>query len=357
MTIQNKEPFVYATGNGVTATIPFTFPANSASDVYGAINGIDQSVTVVLSPDQINSPGGTLTFNGGAAPLGSSVLVYRNTKMEQTLSYPTKGSFPSKSHESAMDKLVMIAQDLNFLLASRCLRAPNGEKFIKELPPIQERSGKFLGFDPAGNPYAAAPIRGEDGTNGLPPYISDGTDGFNAGNWVAFSIQDNSYKDTGVRALGVDGLPPYISNGTDGFTSGNWIVDDGSTNYVDTGVRAKGDKGDKGDDALSPYVSDGTDGFTAGNWVADNGSGAYADTGIGAKGDKGDTGDDGLPPYISDGSDTFVAGNWIADNGSGVYVDTGIPARPNLQYATETTIGGMRWSLVGTTLNLYFTDV
>ncbi len=152
-------------------------------------------------------------------------------------------------------------------------------------------------------------IIGEKGEDGLTPFIGEN------GNWwigdVDTGIKAQGEKgdkgDTGAQgSQGEDGLTPFIGE------NGNWWIGD-----VDTGIKAQGEKGDTGavgvdgEDGLTPFIGEN------GNWWIGD-----VDTGIKAQGEKGDTGavgvdgEDGLTPFIGEN------GNWwIGD------VDTDIKAQ------------------------------
>ena len=138
---------------------------------------------------------------------------------------------------------------------------------------------------------------GKDGNNGKTPYIG------NNGNWFVDG-QDLGVKAKGEKGnkgdKGVNGKTPYIGN------NGNWFVDG-----QDLGVKAQGEKGNKGDkgaDGETPRVGNN------GNWFVGN-----HDTGVkaqGEKGNKGDKGADGETPRVGNN------GNWFVGNH-----DTGVKAQ------------------------------
>ena len=138
---------------------------------------------------------------------------------------------------------------------------------------------------------------GKDGNNGKTPYIG------NNGNWFVDG-QDLGVKAKGEKGnkgdKGVNGKTPYIGN------NGNWFVDG-----QDLGVKAQGEKGNKGDkgaDGETPRVGNN------GNWFIGN-----HDTGVkaqGEKGNKGDKGADGETPRVGNN------GNWFVGNH-----DTGVKAQ------------------------------
>lgn len=127
MTVQASDPYVVTTGNGTSVTFGFDFPAASPSYVFGRVGGVvQQGSTVVLNPDQSNSPGGNITFT--APPdNGVEVVVYRVTEASQQTVYPTQGRFPAKATEQALDKQMMALQEQRDSL-DRSLKVPVGSE-------------------------------------------------------------------------------------------------------------------------------------------------------------------------------------------------------------------------------------
>lgn len=115
----------------------------------------------------------------------------------------------------------------------------------------------------------------------------------NASGHLILTLTDGTTLDAGV-AKGSDGVTPHIGD------NGNWYLGD-----EDTGVAAKGAKGDTG--AQGPKGDPGAKGDT----------GAQGPKGDdGAKGDTGAAGADGVTPHIGDN------GNWYLGS-----TDTGKPSR------------------------------
>ena len=141
---------------------------------------------------------------------------------------------------------------------------------------------------------------GATGANGITPKIRINEE---TNEWEV-SVDDGvTWISTEVKATGAngnDGETPYVGD------NGNWWI-----GTKDTGVQARGEKGEDGQDGVMPHI--GSDG----NWWI-----GTANTGIkaqGEKGDKGDTGEKG-----EDGKDGTVVeiganGNWFLDG-----VDTGV---------------------------------
>ena len=121
-----------------------------------------------------------------------------------------------------------------------------------------------------------------------PPIPGDGV-------WQLWNSDTGVYEDSELPLpSGVDGVTPHIGD------NGNWYLGD-----EDTGVAAKGVKGDTG--AQGPKGDPGAKGDTGAQ-------GAKGDDG--AKGDTGPSGADGVTPHIGDN------GNWYLGS-----TDTGKPSR------------------------------
>lgn len=129
MTVSSTQNYIEYNGDGVTTSfhIPFYFLLNSdicvmVQDAYGnvtePVNGIDFSVT-----GSGGSGGGTLTANV-AYRSGTTILIYRNPPVTQETKYYENGKFPAASHEAALDKLTMLAQELGWKTDALSLHKP-----------------------------------------------------------------------------------------------------------------------------------------------------------------------------------------------------------------------------------------
>ena len=162
MTIENIQPWLEATGNGLTSSYTFRWPALSEGDVVGYIDGVLQrNVFVSLNTDQNNDAGGMFTFLSGPPVAGSAVWVGRVTELTQSASFPKGGRFPAESVESALDKLTMALQEQQNTGLGRALRVPNGEASVPPIPAKNQRAGMLLGFDSEGNPIVVEADTGD----------------------------------------------------------------------------------------------------------------------------------------------------------------------------------------------------
>lgn len=149
------------TGNGSTTAFATGFYFLEASHLLVYVSdslktlGSDYTVTGAGNPS-----GGTVTFLAAPA-LGASVLIVRQTPLTQEVDYVTGDAFPAETHERALDKLTMQAQELRSPggVTDRALRYPISEPsgYVADIPAKAARSGKLLGFDLDGKPVATSP--------------------------------------------------------------------------------------------------------------------------------------------------------------------------------------------------------
>ena len=111
-------------GNGTATSFPFSFKVYATGDVAVVrantttatetllTEGVDYSVT--LNADQVNNPGGTITYPISGSPLASgfSLTVYGDTDYTQTLSLVGVSKFDPAAIEKALDRVVMQTQQL-----------------------------------------------------------------------------------------------------------------------------------------------------------------------------------------------------------------------------------------------------
>lgn len=105
--------------------------SSGTADAVGLYRGIDYTVTGTSAA--IND-GTSAFFRGevvlteagaGRIPVGSSVIIYRSTPIEQQYSYNELDNFPAKSHENALSYITAVAQELRDTV-KRALLLPMG---------------------------------------------------------------------------------------------------------------------------------------------------------------------------------------------------------------------------------------
>ena len=159
MTVGALSPSKSYLENGVTTVfaVPFRYLAADDLVVSRVTAGVESLLTYGVDWSATDGPtdaGGTLTL--GASVSGATLKIRRSTPRQQQTDYTTGDAFPADSHEQALDRLTLIAQELGVSqddLDGRALLVPAGET-IGDLPAVAVRMNKGLGFDAAGAPVA-----------------------------------------------------------------------------------------------------------------------------------------------------------------------------------------------------------
>jgi len=139
MALQNDTSRIQYNGNNSTTSsyaIPFVFFENAhIKCVVTSSAGVDTTLALGSGfnvTGAANANGGSLTTTT-AVPTSSKVTIFRNVPATQTTSYQEGGDFPAASHERALDKLTMIAQQTK-RLADRALKVPETQNNPNDLP-------------------------------------------------------------------------------------------------------------------------------------------------------------------------------------------------------------------------------
>lgn len=138
MTLSSSPSSQVAYGDGVTTSFPYSFAINTSdgSDIYPFVVDDDGVVTQLTSNYSINTGTARVTYPsvGGISPLGPSdlalptgwtLVLLRIEPLSQTLSLTTQGTFDAPSIMSALDKIMMVIQQLQEQI-NRCVKYPVG---------------------------------------------------------------------------------------------------------------------------------------------------------------------------------------------------------------------------------------
>lgn len=106
------------------------------------------------------SPFGGWVTLAAALAVGQELTIVRDVPITQLADYVESDSFPANSHEDALDKLTMIAQQLSQGVR-RSIRVPETSADLQSLPSAVDRAGRLVGFDSLGNPIAVIPAPGD----------------------------------------------------------------------------------------------------------------------------------------------------------------------------------------------------
>lgn len=156
MTVASSTARVSYSGNGSTTgfSVNFYFLANSHLQVIlRAANGTEtvQTLGVNYTVSGAGNPaGGTVTF-GTAPASGVTVVIIRNVPLTQQTDYQANDPFPAESHETALDKLTMLAQQLqDGVDRSIKLSRTNTMTSTEFTVGAADRANKILAFDASG---------------------------------------------------------------------------------------------------------------------------------------------------------------------------------------------------------------
>jgi len=145
--------------DGVTTAFPAPFRFKAATDLIVERIVAGDVITLAIGVDYAvvggqSDSGGTVTRT--AATAGATLRIRRNTARAQPMVYTTGDRFPAVSHEEALDRQMLIAQEQGDDVADltdRALLLPPGEASIN-LPIADLRAGAALVFDENGQPVA-----------------------------------------------------------------------------------------------------------------------------------------------------------------------------------------------------------
>lgn len=157
MTVASTTSKVSYAGNGSTTafTVPFYFLANTDLLVTYRNNSTGTETVKTLTTDYTVtgagvSSGGTVTMLSAPAS-GITVVIQRSVPLTQNVDYQPNDPFPANTHEMALDKLTMEAQQLQEQISrSIKLSTTNTMTSTEFTIGATDRANKVLGFDTAG---------------------------------------------------------------------------------------------------------------------------------------------------------------------------------------------------------------
>jgi hypothetical protein len=142
--------------NGTTGpwTVPFYFLANADLEViHTDAAGVETTLTLTThySVTGAGVPAGGAVTTVASYASGGTITVLRSVAILQETDYVETDAFPAAAHETALDRLTMIAQQQGEAL-DRTLTFPASDEISGTLPPAATRANKLLAFDAAGAP-------------------------------------------------------------------------------------------------------------------------------------------------------------------------------------------------------------
>jgi len=114
MTISSEISRNDRVGDGVLDTFIFEFEIYVKTDIKVWVDGVPKYVDIhfTVPVAGINNPaGGTIVFTGGNIPINlAKIAIILDLPLTQLTNYVEGDKFPAETHETALDRLVKIAQ-------------------------------------------------------------------------------------------------------------------------------------------------------------------------------------------------------------------------------------------------------
>lgn len=151
-------------GDGATTTFAYTNKIFADTDLEVWLDGSLQTLTTHYTVTGAGNPtGGNVVFVTAPAS-GAEVVILRKVANTQTTNYVENDPFPAESHEDALDRRTIVAQQQQEAI-DRSLKFRETEQNLPtaRLPSVETLKGKFLGFDATtGVPVAFAILDGSE---------------------------------------------------------------------------------------------------------------------------------------------------------------------------------------------------
>lgn len=154
------QPVVYQ-GNGATTVFAFNYLFEESSDLYCYIFDSTTMLITTLNNGTDYTVSGAGVGSGGtvtttiAPTVTQKLAIVRSLPLTQNSSYDPNAAIPTQQLTTDLDRLVLIAQQLNN--ANAFSLSPFDTSEFAPLPAPAVRANTLLGFDGAGNPLVVAP--------------------------------------------------------------------------------------------------------------------------------------------------------------------------------------------------------
>ena len=156
MTISSTTVKVSYSGNGSTTVFAYTFKILDDDEIQVIIRSSTGTETIKTKTTHYtvsgvgSAGGGNITFLTAPAS-GETVVLKRNTTKTQETDYVANDPFPANSHEEALDRVTMIAQEIQEELGrSIKLSKTNTITSTEFTVGASDRANKILAFDSSG---------------------------------------------------------------------------------------------------------------------------------------------------------------------------------------------------------------
>lgn len=155
MTVSTTASRISYAGNG--ATVAFSFPYLFLANAHLVVilvndtTGVETTKTITTHytvTGATNPAGGTVTMLTAPA-VGETLVIYRSTTLDQQVDYQSNDTFPAETHEGALDKLTLIAQEIS-TSNSRALLLSEGDTSTDSTLPAPA-ANQLLGWNADGD--------------------------------------------------------------------------------------------------------------------------------------------------------------------------------------------------------------
>lgn len=158
--VNDIEPRVQYTASAAQTEFDYPFPIFADADLVVDVDGITQALTTDYTVSGAGADaGGTITFLS-AMTGGEIVTIYRDIALERLTDFQQNGPLASASFNDELDRLVMIAQQLQASI-NRALRLPFNSTALSadaELSPAASWLGKYVYINASGVPEPATSV-------------------------------------------------------------------------------------------------------------------------------------------------------------------------------------------------------
>ena len=202
------------TASSSQTTFAYAFKIFADGDLKVYVNGTLKTLTTHYTVTNAGvTAGGNVVFGTGLTS-GDKVIIQRDLALTQSTDYVENDPFPADSHETALDRLTFIVQQLNDGVESRSFKFA---KTVTDAGTIEisddssDRASKTIGFDSSGDLTTVADFLPKGGDSALFQYSTTTTDSDPGGGYLRFNhatissatilyIDDLDYNTTDVSA-------------------------------------------------------------------------------------------------------------------------------------------------------------
>lgn len=161
MTVPSTVRIDIFSGSDTTGPFPFDWRIFSAADIVVVKTKMDNTTVTLNSPTDYTLTLTNSGVNGGSittianVATGEKLTVTGKTSTDQETQFVNDGAFYGSKHETAFDKLTIIAQEQAAAI-TRSIQIPTSDSSTVLLPVAAARANKAVVFDGSGNVIASA---------------------------------------------------------------------------------------------------------------------------------------------------------------------------------------------------------